>query len=95
MATERAMQRDFLIEESDRFAVAGNEALQVFVDRLPQKDILSVPEITAALGLNNSNTVIAWCDAGELPYFNSSTGGKVYRKIPRKSVVALLKSRMH
>lgn len=95
MANERVIQRDFLIEEADRFAVQGNEALQVFVDRLPQKDILTVPEVTAALDLRNSNTVIAWCDSGELPYFNSSTGGKVYRKIPRKSVVALLKSRIH
>jgi len=87
-------QRDWIIEQADKYWVANDEALRIVVGRLPQKELLTVSDVAAALNVD-SNVVVAWCDMGRVNYFNASSGEhNQYRKILRTSLINFIKSRM-
>lgn len=86
-------QRDFIIEEGDRLIVAGSAELQSMTERLPATPLLSVSDVSSALGISR-DVVYAWIDTGQFTILKANGGDKNFFRIFRNSFIAFLKSRI-
>ena len=88
-----AQQRDFIIEEGDRLIVAGSAELQSMTDRLPAAPLLSVSDVSAALGISR-DVVYAWIDSGQFKILKANGHDRNFFRIFRVSFIEFLKSRI-
>ena len=85
------VQRDWIVEASDRLVIGSDEAVGSIVARLPVTPLLRVADIAAALNISASQ-VHNWIDSGKFKVLSMGVGGvRQHRRIVRVSFISFLK----
>lgn len=82
-----------LVQPVLAFARPDDDSVELVMAKLPQQDLLIIPDIAAAMNLSNS-VVREWVEDGRLPSLPCGAGEKRdYRKISRNTFRRFLEMR--